>query len=178
MPTHDIYHMNPKKETSQQKTLNDAYFDYQKGLNSYAFFKINNHVISDEIVQDTFMKTWKYMVSGGKVLLMKAFLYNILNNLIVDQYRKTRTTSLDAMIENGFEKSGSDPQKLMDHLDGKAAMLLIARLPLSYQKIMRMKYVQDLTLSEMSLLTGKSNNHLAVLIHRGLQKLKQLYSAT
>ena len=42
---------------------------------------------------------------------------------------------------------------------------------------MRMRYVQDLSLKEMALITGKSQNALAVQAHRGLMKLKLLYLA-
>ena len=41
---------------------------------------------------------------------------------------------------------------------------------------MRMKYVQDLSLEEMSQATGQTKNSLAVNIHRGLKKLKLLYT--
>ena len=67
---------------------------------------------------------------------------------------------------------------MLDCLDGKAALLLIQRLPLTYRKAMRMRYVQDLTLKEMSLVTGQSKNTLAVQLHRGTQKLKVLYNIT
>ncbi len=167
--------MDPKKETEQQNRMTTAHFDFQKGLNTHAFFKVNNRTISEELVQDTFLKTWKYLVGGGKIVLMKAFLYHVLNNLIIDSYRKHKTSSLDVLLEKGFEPSSGDPMQLFDHLDGKAALLLIARLPVSYQKVMRMKYVQDLTLHEMALITGKSKNTISVKIHRGLEKLKLLY---
>ena len=38
-----------------------------------------------------------------------------------------------------------------------------------------MKYVQELTIEEMSLITGQSKNAITVQAHRGLEKLKQLY---
>jgi len=40
---------------------------------------------------------------------------------------------------------------------------------------MQMKYVQNLSLTEMSLLTGQTKNTIAVQAHRGLEKLKDLY---
>jgi len=107
---------------------------------------------------------------------MKAFLYHVLNNLIVDEYRKRKTTSLDVLLEKGFEPSTGHPVGLFDILDGKAALLLIQRLPVAYQKIMRMRYVQDLSLKEMAIITGHSKNALAVQAHRGLEKLKLLYA--
>ena len=106
---------------------------------------------------------------------MKAFLYHTLNNLIIDEYRKKKVASLDALLEKGYDPRNDDSERLIDALDGKAALVLIMRLPVAYQKIMRMKYVQDLTLEEMSLITGSSKNALAVKVHRGLEKLKLLF---
>ncbi len=156
-------------------TLTQAHLDFDKGLNARAFFKTSNHVIGEDLVQDTFIKTWSYLVKGGKIDTMKAFLYHVLNNLIVDQYRKHKTLSLDVLMDKGFEPSDNDSGKIFNILDGKAALLLIARLPIAYQKVMRMRYVQDLSLKEMSLITGQTKNSIAVQIHRGLEKLKLLY---
>jgi len=114
-------------------------------------------------------------VKGGKIDTMKAFLYHVLNNLIVDEYRKRKNASLDALVEKGFEPKSRDSGRIFNILDGKAAMLLIQQLPESYRKVMRMKYVQDLSLEEMSLITGQSKNTIAVQLHRGLEKLKALH---
>ena len=169
--------MTPKKEKKLQGILTRAHHDFDKGLNARAFFKVNNHTISGDLVQDTFIKTWSYLIKGGKIDIMKAFLYHVLNNLIIDQYRKHKTTSLDTLLEEGFEPAASDrPEQLFNKLDGKTALLLIARLPETYQKIMRMRYVQDLSLKEMSLITGQTTNNIAVQVHRGLVKLKLLYN--
>ncbi len=168
--------MTSKQETQQQAVLTVAHHDHEKGLNLHAFFKINDRAISEDLVQETFMKTWKYLVKGGKVDVMKAFLYHVLNNLIVDEYRKRKTTSLDVLLEKGFEPKSRDSERIFNVLDGKSAMLLIQRLPKTYQKVMRMRYVQDLSLEEISLITGQSKNTIAVQLHRGLEKLKMLYS--
>ncbi len=168
--------MTLQQETQQQAVLTVAHHDFEKGLNTHAFFKIHQRAISEDLVQDTFMKTWSYLVKGGKIDVMKAFLYNILNNLIVDEYRKHKTTSLDALIEKGIEPSAGHTERLFNVLDGKEALLLIQSLPPTYQKVMRMRYVQDLSLKEMSLITGQSKNTMAVQVHRGLKKLKLLYN--
>jgi RNA polymerase sigma factor (sigma-70 family) len=167
--------MNQKQKTHVEAQLTLAHKDYEKGLNSYSFFRLPSRGVSEELVQDTFMKTWSYLVKGGKIEIMKAFLYHILNNLIVDEYRKRKTTSLDVLIEKGFEPKAEGAGRILNILDGKSALLLIQRLPVVYQKIMRMKYVQDLSIGEISLITGQTKNAVAVQTHRGLEKLKILY---
>ncbi len=167
----------PTKREQQQKTLTLAHRDYEKELNLHAIFKIQNKELSEDLVQDTFTKTWSYLIRGGKIDIMKAFLYHILNNLIVDEYRKRKTTSLDALLEKGFEpKSPDHSERLLNVLDGKAAFLFIRYLPEKYQNAIRMRYVQNLSLKEMSLITGQTKNALAVQLHRGLEKLKLLYN--
>jgi RNA polymerase sigma-70 factor (ECF subfamily) len=168
--------MTPEEEKQRQGVLTTAHHDFSKGLTSHAFFKLHNQAMSDDLVQDTFMKTWKYLAKEGKIDVMKAFLYHILNNLIIDEYRKRKNASLDVLLEKGYEPSMDNRERMVDLLDGKAALLLIARLPEKYQKIMRMRYVQDLTLQEMALVTGESKNTMAVQLHRGLAKLKLLYN--
>ena len=170
------YMMTPKQERDKQAVLTEAHKNFGKGLSSHAFFKVHNRAMGEDMVQDTFMKTWKYLVKGGKIDVMKSFLYHILNNLIVDEYRKRRTTSLDVILEKGYEPSEDTTERLFNVLDGKKAILFIQRLPQKYRKVMRMRYVQDLSLKEMSLVTGQSKNTIAVQIHRGLAKLKLLYT--
>ncbi len=80
-------YMTPEQEKQRQAVLTEGHKEYSKGLVSHAFFKLHNRSTSDDVVQDTFMKTWKYLAKGGKINLMKSFLYRILNNLIVDEYR-------------------------------------------------------------------------------------------
>ncbi len=167
--------MTSKKETKQQIMLDEAHFSYEKDLNMHAFFKTNDQSLGEDLVQDTFMKTWKYILKGGKIEIMKAFLYHILNGLIIDEYRKHKTTSLDALVEKGFEPSTGEGDRIFNIIDGKIAILLIRRLPKKYQEVMRMRYVQDLSLKEISIITGRSKNTIAVQTYRGLEKLKELY---
>lgn len=169
--------MTSKQKKQQEELLTDAYGAYQKGMNKHAQYKTSDIAKGEDMVQDTFMKTWRYLLKGGKIDVMRAFLYHILNNLIVDEYRKRKhtTTSLDSLIEKGFEPSNDPSQKLFDNLDGKATLLLIRRLPEKYQTVIRMRYIQLLALQEIALLTKQSKNAVAVQLHRGIKQLKELY---
>ena len=64
--TRHKYMMTPKQKMDRQERLTTAHHDYEKGLNARAFFKLNNHALGEDLVQDTFIKTWKYLVRGGK----------------------------------------------------------------------------------------------------------------
>lgn len=167
--------MTPKQKITREAVLTLAHHDFAQGLNAHAFFKIHNSALGEDLVQITFMKTWAYLVKGGKINLMKAFLYHILNNLIIDEYRKKKTASLETLLESGYEPAVDDTEKMFNIIDGKTLVDLIQRLPYAYRKIMLMKYIEELTLKEMSAATGQSKNAIAVQTHRGLDRLKLLY---
>ncbi len=168
--------MTIKQEEQSQIILADAHHDFNKCLNTHAFFKVHDHAIGEDLVQETFLKTWRYLLRGGKIDHMKAFLYHVLNNLIIDQYRKHKTMSLDTFLEKGFEPRVNESIDRYNYLDGKSIILLMEDLPKKYNNIINMRYIKDLSLEEISNITGESKNTVAVQVHRGLGKLKSLYN--
>ncbi len=159
----------------QDNLLTYAYYVYKKDLSRYSFSKINNPTLSENLVQDTFLKAWKYLMRGGKIQTMKAFLYHVLNGLIIDEYRKRKTVSLDNLVEKGYEPKENDAEDIINLLDSKRAAKMISLLPKKYRQLMRMKYVKSMSLGEMSEVVGQSKNTIAVQINRGLTKLKKIY---
>lgn len=162
---------------SPVRIFTGAHQDFKDILSSHAFFKVSDKSTSEDLVQDTFMKAWAYMLKGTRIDVMKAFLYHILNNLIVDEYRKRKTTSLDNLMEKGFEPSSDPSDRLFSALDGKAVLHLVENLPPLYKKVIHLRYVQDLSLKEISEITGETKNTIAVRIHRGLQRLRELHDS-
>ena len=170
--------LSPEEWNEQKEVLAVAYDDFNKALNSHAFFKINDRSLGEDLVQNTFIKTWSYLIKGGRIKTMKAFLYHILNNLIIDEYRKHKSSSLDVLIEGGYEPGSDDTERLFNNFDGKKASLMIEKLPQIYQEVMKMRYMNDFSLEEISNITGQTKNTIAVQTCRGLEKLKILYNRT
>lgn len=159
----------------QHTSFITAHNQHRKDLKAYAYFKVHDRMLSEDLVQDTFLKTWKYLSRGGNINMMRAFLYHVLNDLIIDEYRKRKAISLDILIENGYEPSSGTDTRATDILDGKAASELIGKLPKRYQKVIEMRYMQNLSIHEIATRTNQSKNTVAVQIHRGLEKLKSIY---
>lgn len=147
---------------------------YRKSLTGHALYKTNNSDTSDDLVQATFLKAFVYLQKGGKINTMRIFLNHILRGLIIDEYRRRKLVSLDILLEKGFDPSFDDTEKAMDMHEGKKMILLIDRLPVKYQLVMRLRHEKDLSLSEIAAITGQTNNTVAVQLYRGLKKLKVL----
>jgi len=162
---------------TNQEIFIQAYGDHEKALLRRSFFKVSNQDLADDLVQTTFLKTWEYLVNVGEIDSMRAFLFHALNNLIIDEYRKQKSISLEHLTEKGFVVAIDDSQELFDTIDGKTALLLIPLLSDKYRKVVSMRYIDDLPLKEIALITKQSQNAVAVQIHRGVGKLAVLFRA-
>lgn len=170
--------LSKKTLESIQDEMTVAHDDHKGALLRRALFKTSDHEKSQDLVQTTFLKTLLYLRRGGRIDLMRSFLNHILNDLIIDEYRKNKLTSLDVLLAKGFEPGSDEYTRNVNIYDGKDVVLLIPELPKKYEVAIRMRYLQGLSLKEMALLTDQSENTCAVQVHRGLNKLKKIYADT
>jgi len=160
---------------SKKETFIQAYKDHEKSLLKRSFFKVDDKDLSYDLVQTTFLKTWVYLVKNGKIESMKAFLYHVLNDLIIDEYRKKKAVSLDILTEKGFQIEIDDSDRLFNIIDGKTAIMMIPLLDKKYREVVSLRYLKDMPLKDIADITQQSKNTVAVQIHRGIEKLAVLY---
>ena len=165
------------KQTLEQVFL-AGYEAYADILFRHITFRISDREQALDILQDVFMRTWRYMSAGNEVKNLKALLYTTTHNSIIDVYRKRKPeSSLDAMEEDsGFEPSIDETKRTIDIIDGREALKLLKELPDTYRDAVQMRYIEELSLSEIAEITGESENTIAVRIHRGIAKLQTLFA--
>lgn len=54
-----------------------AYDEWADAIYRHCFFRVYSKERAEELVQDTFMKTWQYLEKGNEVENLKAFLYKV-----------------------------------------------------------------------------------------------------
>ncbi len=152
-----------------------AYDEHADALFRHCFYKVHDREKAKDILQEAFMKTWAYISKGKEITNMRAFLYRTLNNLIVDEYRKKKDFSLDALEEEGFEPKSYEESTIEERIDGEKALRLINKLPHPYRDAIFMRYVNNLEIKEIAEITGEEVNTVSVHLHRGMIKLRELF---
>lgn len=169
----------PIAESHEDRFLK-AYDEYSDALFRHAFIRISDREKAIDAVHDTFTKVWSYIRSGHEIDAFRPFLYKVLNNLIVDEYRKTREASLDFLLEqdgmdegNFAELSESTVEQLAATIDGRQAFALLETLPDVYREVIVLRFIDELGPKEISELVEESENVVSVRLHRGLKLLRQ-----
>jgi RNA polymerase sigma-70 factor (ECF subfamily) len=177
-------------ETGNNQAFEILLLRYKSKVYTYIYLIVRNRELTEDIFQDTFIKaittiqTGRY-VESGKFL---AWINRIAHNLIIDHFRREKnenTVSADSVdydivnnakfSEKSVEDTMSNEQVLSDVLH------LIDLLPQSQQKVIRMRFFEDLSFKEIADRTDVSINtalgrmRYALLNMRRIASEKDLY---
>ncbi len=169
---------------SHEERFLKAFDEYADPLFRHAVYRLSDRERAIEIVHDTFTKVWSYIRNGHEIDSFKPFLYKVMNNLIIDEYRRRKELSLDAILSEEGVDEGSfaelhegSVEELTFLLDAKKASELLEELPLVYREVLVLRFVDGLGPKEISELIEESENVVSVRIHRGLKILKDMIMA-
>ena len=158
--------------------LKEAYDEHSDAIFRYCCFKVSDREKAIDLTQDVFVKVWQYLLAGNEVENMKALLYKVARNLIIDEYRKKKFDSLDTLSEAGFEPSDAAALDTISIVEAGLLVERIKELPESYSEVVFMRYVDDLSVKEIAEALGEQENNISVRIHRGLHKLRASITQT
>lgn len=170
---------------NQEAQFLEAFDAYADVLYRHVFFRVSDKDLAHDLVQDTFTKTWDYLVRGNEVKEFKPFLFRTLNNLIIDEYRRKTPESLDALLdenevpEGAFEELREGGLEALEmKLDAQRLHAYVERMPEQYRQVVVMRYIDSLQPQEIAEILGENVNIVSVRIHRGVAWLRKEFSKT
>jgi len=157
----------------------DAYKKYADAIYRYCYFRVYSKQLAEELMQETFMRMWKYLVDGKDIINMQALLYQISRNLIIDLSRRDKVRkSIEQAMKLEQDGNFSEPSyNGKTDLEKKALLgevyQLMKMLSRDSQDILVMRYIQGLTPKEIADIFHTSPNNISVRIYKSLKKLNK-----
>lgn len=149
-----------------------AYDAYSEAIYRHCYFRVFSRERAEELVQETFMRTWEYLAKGGKIReSIRPLLYRIATNLIIDDSRKKKETSLEARLE---DNPGLEPAYGEDHEKRMLWNQLIEEindLDNDERNILILRYVDDLDPKDIARILNIGANNVSVKINRAVKNL-------
>ena len=155
------------------------YDSFSDEIFRFCMSKTRNRDESLDITQETFIKTWDYLRGGKTIEMARAFLYRTARNGIIDHSRKKKAASLDALFETEQQYDISDPNDTPtgDHFDNEQLLVRLRQLPEHHYEILVLRFIQELTLSEIAKVYKESENTISVKIHRAIKSAQKLFES-
>ncbi|MBI2607927.1 MAG: RNA polymerase sigma factor [Candidatus Doudnabacteria bacterium] len=157
---------------SQERQFLKAYDEYADSIYRHCYFRVFQKEQAQDLVQDTFTKTWEYLSKGNTIENIRAFLYRTATNLIVDQSRKPSELSLESAMEEGFEPQAVENIEV--NVDTEILVNRLKDLEEPYREVIILKYIEGFKIKEIAEILDKSENIISVRLHRGAKKLKEI----
>jgi len=107
---------------------------------------------------------------------LKAFLYRIANNLIIDYYRtkERQPILIDEVMERNLGSKSEIAEKLDIKLEFEAVLKSLEKLNPEVKEVLIWRYIDGLSIGEIAEISEKTKNAIYVAIHRGLKELKKI----
>lgn len=166
-----------KLNKRDEEAFSQCYDFYAPKLYRHAFYRLGSKELAEDIVSDVFIKTWEFLTDPtNRITNLKAFLYRVTNNLIIDYYRTKEKESvlLDELPEIQFADNGRSTEKIDIKLELEAVLKNLKKLKPEVRNILIWRYIDQLSIGEIGEISGKNKNAIYVAIHRGLKELKKL----
>jgi RNA polymerase sigma factor (sigma-70 family) len=156
------------------------YRQYAPGLLAYVRMRITSEEDAEDLVVEVFVaaiENAKFAALSDKE--KQSWLWRVTRNKVIDTYRRAKTrqnVTLEHVADVLFEDEMASPEyaalRQEDYMDLYAHL---QSLPPLQQQILRMRFGQDLSCSEIATTLGKQENVVRVTLSRSLNLLRKIY---
>jgi RNA polymerase sigma-70 factor (ECF subfamily) len=143
---------------------------YNPTIYSFIKFRVNSKDIAQDLTQEIFIKLWDKRTSFDKrKSSLKTFLFTIAKNHLIDYYRSSKKYYEELKEDATDIESNNERDIDLEYIKSK-----IKQLDSDEQILISLKYIEELSNDEISVIINKNINSTKVSISRALQKLKEL----
>ena len=179
-----------REENNRRKEFEDIAMEHIDSLYSMAIRLVFNKEEAEDLVQETYLKAYRFFDTFQKGTNIKAWLFKILRNTFINKYRKTVNLPSEIFYEdvesvnsNLSYKQESDSGELTDTLESKYNDLgnlmeddvkhAIDSLPIEYKEAILLSDVEELSYNDIAEITNVPIGTVKSRLNRGRKLLQK-----
>ncbi len=169
--------LGDNKGKAADRAFDALYEKYSAKLNVYCIYKAKNHLDSEEIFEDTWMK-FLNRVRDGKVLnSVLPYLYSIAHNLVIDKYRtdnSRKNIDIEYREITDFDE-GMNQFNLQEHIEQNELIEIVknvlAAIDVIYSETFILQWFGGLNQKEIAEVLGISLSAVKMRSHRAMKEV-------
>ena len=171
-----------KVKKRDKEAFIEAYDLYIDQIFRFVYFKVGDKEEANDLTSAVFLKTWNYIQTNSveETKTLRALIYKIARTTIIDHYRKNSNfhkISIDGEDEDAIDIK-DEKQDIARQTEINSDFSLVEGkmkdLKDEYREVIILKFIDELSIKEISSVIGKPKNNVRVLIHRALKALREL----
>lgn len=166
-----------------------AYDLYIDSIYRFIYFKVNDEDEAWDLTSAVFLKAWNHIQNNNLLdyKTLRSLFYKIARNSVIDYYREQAAQKNNMVI--GAGRDGDNIREAMEEvadekqdverrvgvtLDLAMVEKKLLDLKDEYREIIILRFTEELSISEIAEILGKSNGNVRILVHRALKALREL----
>jgi len=158
----------------QEAAFAELYDRFFTKIYRFIFYRVGHKETSEDLSEETFVKAFGSLPSLEQDTLFEPWLYTIARNKVIDYYRSKKVSVPIEEVENTLEYETNIIDVVNLGFQQKTVIKLLKELTTEQQQVIKLKFFEDLTNSEIAHLMQKEEGAIRVIQHRAIAKLKSL----
>lgn len=156
--------------------FSEIYDLYVSKIYRFIYFKVSSVEEAEDLTSEVFLKTWQYINEGkGEIKHIGALLYRIARNIVIDYYReRAQKEKMNDELTDDLEIASDELRKLNVNLEMENIEKNLRKLKDEYREVIMLRFIEELSISEIAQVLEKSKGAVRVLIFRALETLKEI----
>ena len=153
---------------------------YQENLGvvyRFVYSKVGNREEAEDLTSQVFLKAVRGLDRERGSQSMQSWLYQVARTTIADYWRsfyKIRTTSLESMLEQGWEEPAEERVELPSYRPEERVRKILELLPPHYREVLNCRFLLNLSIKETAERMQLSEANVKVLQFRALKKAAEV----
>ncbi len=167
-----------KVKSGDIEKLGLLYERYKKRLFSFFFQMNHNAAISEDLVQNVFIKILKYKDTYTDERKFLAWIFQIARNLSYDNFNKSKNKQNNIDLEKityKIDSINNFEEKFATKEDVTTLKIAMQKLTFEEREILTLSKLKELKYSEIGEIIGCSEGSARIRAHRALNKLKIIF---
>ena len=158
-------------------TAFELFYDRYRGLiHRHILAMVREAVATEDLVQEVFLRVWTRAEQWDDVGTVKAWLYRIAHNIVIDHYRQR-----DRHKDVGLEESGDliaehdNPAHQVEmRLTGERLRFAMRQLTEDQSEVLALRFMEGYSISEVAEMMNKTEGAIKALQYGAVANLRSL----
>ena len=163
-------------KAGDKEAFGELYDLYLEPIYRFIYFKVSGVQEAEDLTSEVFLRVWQYIRDEIEIENIKAFLYRVSRNAVIDFYRKNygkETVSLEDHVIIDNLRADNLIERIDMNAQIKGIMGKLDTLKEEYREVIILKYVEEFSNTEIAEIMGRSKGSVRVLSHRAIEALKK-----
>lgn len=156
-------------DSERQKRYENLVHAYSSWLYRYAYWLAGDSATADDLVQETFLRAWRFLDSLKEESSAKSWLTTILRRENARRFERKQLDYADVELDS-IPVTTSDFDARPEVV---ALRIALKKLPTNYREPLILQVLEGYTLEDIAEIMDLPRNTVATRLHRARQKLKQ-----